>query len=147
LYKIKKISIVGAVVMLLVGAVWGGSALHRFSYAKLTPLAIEIELDSQLAQQLFVEYDYGYGFIPEHRQVFSLSSARSQVVDLSISGWKKLRRMRVHVENSGSSKVHSVLVSNSENSNRMQGPWNERTDGQNILILSVEDIQALLNVE
>jgi hypothetical protein len=146
LYKIRIISIAVAMILLSISVVWGSGALHRFSYSKLTPVALEIVVDSALEQQLFVDYDYGYGFIREHRQSFSLQVADSQLIELSMSGWKKLRRLRVRVENADSTQLQSVLFSNSTDAIERIGPWVNQS-GDLTILLSIDDLQGVLNVE
>lgn len=85
--------------------------LQRFSYAKLTPLSVELALLNKREQSLIVEYDYGYGFNTGHSQEKRLlPSTELQVSSFTISSWKKIKKIRVRVTDQNLLSLNSVTL-------------------------------------
>ena len=67
------------------------------SVAKLEPYVVAFAVNNvRVGNELLIEYDYGYGFNPAHQRRFVVtSSSTPQMIDFTVSAWKKMNSLRI----------------------------------------------------
>lgn len=100
---------------------------------------MEVVVSALATQELTVDYDYGYGFNPAHRQILRISNEpKTQVKRLTISAWKSVLAVQVKAENPGAVTVQSVTLQRGGNHLRILSP--EPSGGD--VVMLINDIPA-----
>ena len=123
LFDPKLISLTVVIALLAIVAIGCVMKLKSDSYAKITPTSMEIVATALTAQNLTVDYDYGYGFNPAHRQVVRISEEpQTQVKRVTISAWKSVLAVQVKAENPSAVTLQSVTLQRGTNVLRIVSP-------------------------
>ena len=95
----------------------------RYSYDKLAPLSLELSVINSAKQPIMIDYDYGYGFNEAHMQARQLpASTAPQTIHLTISAWKKIKKIRVRTHDLKIFNLRSVTLQRQGNVVRMLSP-------------------------
>lgn len=116
--------LVGAAILVLILVSVIYQQIKSKSYARLAPMAVSLELSYsnqlELQNEVILEYDYGYGFIPAHRQTQIIQSGNeSKVIEFSISSWKAARGLRLSVAQEQGVDPRAVTFSRLDDSTRV----------------------------
>ena len=135
----------GVAVVVLILAILTFQYIKSKSYARLAPLGVMIELTYvnplKPRNEVILEYDYGYGFIPAHRQSQVIKSRpKPSVIEFSVSSWKPTRALRLSVEDEQGVVPHAVTFTKLGESNRVL-----LSSAESRVLLNIEDVAHLFS--
>ena len=129
---------------LLLLLAWCAISLHKFAYAKLQPVAVEFTVQTNVDQQLRLEYDYGYGFNAAHSQSQPVAaSADPTLVKFTVSAWKMPQKLRLIAEMPNSFELASTTLQQGSNLIRLLNSQS-KLDESGSIILTIDTLPALL---
>ena len=135
----------GVAILILILVVAAFLQLRAASYARLSPMSVSLELsylnEQAFANEVILEYDYGYGFIPAHRQIQTIQGGQQpKVIEFSISSWKPTRGLRLSVKEEQGVVPYAVTFSKLDESARVL-----LSGVESGVLLSVEDVSLLFS--
>lgn len=115
------------------------------SYARLAPIGVTIELSFfnplNPPNEVILEYDYGYGYIPAHRQSQVIESAqKTSVIEFSVSSWKPTGALRLSVKDEQGVVPHAVTFTKLGDSTRVL-----LSGAESGVLLNIEDVATLFS--
>jgi hypothetical protein len=137
--------IVGVAIVVLILAVLTFQHIKSKSYARLAPMGVTIELTYvnplNPRNEVSLEYDYGYGYVPAHRQSQVIESAQKpSVIEFSVSSWKPTGALRVSVKDEQGVVPHAVTFTKLGDSTRVL-----LSGAESGVLLNVEDVATLFS--
>ncbi|MFT5137703.1 MAG: hypothetical protein ACI9XU_001640 [Arenicella sp.] len=135
----------GLAIVVLILAVLTFQHIKSKSYARLVPMGVMIELTYvnplKPRNEVILEYDYGYGYIPAHRQ-FQVIKSRPEpsVIEFSVSSWKPTRALRLSVEDEQGVVPHAVTFTKLGESRRVL-----LSSTESGVLLNIEDVATLFS--
>ena len=135
----------GVAIVVLIVAVLTFQHIKSKSYARLAPIGVTIELSyfNQLnpTTEVILEYDYGYGYIPAHRQSQVIESRKTpSVIEFSVSSWKPTAALRLSVKDEQGVVPHAVTFTKLGESTRVL-----LSDAESGVLLNIEDVATLFS--
>lgn len=83
--------------------------LSAFSYQKIEPYEVFVELSGESSQAVFLSYDYGYGIQDQHIRRLELQQP-SESFSLSISAWKTVHALYFIAPKDTPYKVNALSI-------------------------------------